>query len=181
MTDAISVIGKVPDEAEQARRAEMGERGLEAEAQRRAIQTGTSSKVARNGIELELTEKSFEVAFESVPNGSFFRFDQLGGTIVIWINRSHRFFTDLHSGHGSSPSLRAALELLLYAIGFRALETSDDTRALYEHEVAEWSRTLQYTLSVAEKHGGSGHDERDLEDGMDQLIDLSAETAIQES
>jgi hypothetical protein len=72
--------------------------------------------------------------------------EQLGGTKVLYLNTASRFFQEVHSGPNSTPAVRAALETLLFAIGDRMIET-DQLKAFYAHEIAEWSKTLGLALT----------------------------------
>src|SRR5690606_12105317 len=79
--------------------------------------------------------------------GAFFEVEQIGGTKVLWLNTASRFFQEVHSGPASTPAVRAALEILLFSIGDRAMEGRDELKAFYAHEIPEWSRKLEYALA----------------------------------
>lgn len=129
------------------RRAEQGRKRLEQEAQKRAAETGTSLEQAQREIEAELAGKPYKVAKRSIPGGAFFEVEQIGGTKVLWLNTASRFFQEVHSGPSSTPAVRAALEVLLFSIGDRALEGREEVKAFYAHEIPEWSRKLEYALA----------------------------------
>jgi hypothetical protein len=129
------------------KRAAEGQRRLEQEAQRRAAETGTTPAQAQREIETELAGKPYKVAKRSIPGAAFFEVEQVGGTKVLWLNTASRFFQQVHSGPESTPAVRAALEILLFAIGDRANEGRDELKAFYAHEVPEWSRKLEYALA----------------------------------
>jgi hypothetical protein len=97
-------------------------------------------------LRLELQGKPYKVAHENVPGSSFFRVEQLGGTAVLFLNSAHRFYTQLYAGADSTAAVRAALEVLLFSIGDCINEAPDQTRAMYDLEVPEWSRKLDYAL-----------------------------------
>ena len=75
-----------------------------------------------------------------------FRVEQLGGTAVLFLNSAHRFYTQLYAGADSTAAVRAALEVLLFSIGDCINEAPDQTRAMYDLEVPEWSKKLDYAL-----------------------------------
>jgi hypothetical protein len=129
------------------RQKEEARRRLEQEAQRRARDTGKPVEAVMREVEAELGGKPYKVALRSVPGGAFFDVDQIGGTKVLWLNTSSRFFQEVHSGPSSTPAVRAALEILLFSIGDRMLEGRDELRAFYTHEIPEWSRKLEYALA----------------------------------
>ena len=129
------------------KRAEEGRKRLEQEAEKRAAEVGTTTEQAQREIEAELGGKPYKVAKRSVPGGAFFEVEQIGGTKVLWLNTASRFFQEVHSGPNSTPAVRAALEILLFAIGDRSMEGRDELKAFYAHEVPEWSRKLEYALA----------------------------------
>ena len=129
------------------KRAEMGRRRLEQEAEKRSAETGRSKEDSQREIEAELGGKLYKVAQRSVPGSAFFEVEQIGGTKVLWLNTSTRFFQEVYSGSDSSPSVRAALEVLLFSIGDRKLDGREELQAFYAHEVPEWSRKLEFALT----------------------------------
>jgi hypothetical protein len=116
-------------------------------AEKRAAETGTTKAEAQAEIEAELGGKPYKVAKRSIPGGAFFEVEQIGGTKVLWLNTASRFFQEMHSSPTSTPAVRAALEILLFAIGDRVLDGRDELRAFYAHEVPEWSRKLEFALA----------------------------------
>jgi hypothetical protein len=129
------------------KRAEMGRRRLEQEAEKRAVETGRSKEEAQREIEAELGGRLYKVAQRSVPGGAFFEVEQIGGTKVLWLNTATRFYQEVYSGPESSPAVRAALEILLFSIGDRKLDGREELQAFYAHEVPEWSRKLEFALT----------------------------------
>lgn len=129
------------------KQAEQGQKRLEQEAEKRAAETGTSKAQAQAEIEAELGGKPYKVAKRSIPGGAFFEVEQIGGTKVLWLNTASRFFQEIHSGPTATPAVRAALEIMLFAIGDRVLEGRDELKAFYAHEVPEWSRKLEFALA----------------------------------
>ncbi len=104
------------------------------------------------------------MAFDNAPGAPFFRVEQLGGTKVLFINKASRFFQEVHSGPKSTPDVRAALELLLFAIGDRMLDTKDTQRDWYQFEVGEWSRKLEFALGQLKQQLASSSDDDDADD-----------------
>jgi hypothetical protein len=129
------------------KRAELGRKRLEQEAEKRAAEKGTTPDQAQREIEAELGGKPYKVAKRSIPGGTFFEVEQIGGTKVLWLNTAARFFQEVHSGPASTPAVRAALEILLFSIGDRVLDGRDDLKAFYAHEIPEWSRKMEFALA----------------------------------
>jgi hypothetical protein len=140
-------------------RAAEGQKRLEQEAEKRAAETGKSTKQAQQEIEAELGGKLYKVAKSSIPGGTFFWIEQLGGTKVLYLNTASRFFQEVHSGPASTPAVRAALETLLFSIGDRMLEGSNELKAYYAHEIPEWSRKLELALTYLSESISSQQDE----------------------
>jgi hypothetical protein len=146
MEETTTLAGVVPLPVSE-KRAELGRRRLEQEVDKRAAETGRTKEEARREIEAELAGKLYKVAQRSVPGGGFFELEQIGGTKVLWLNTSTRFFQEVYSGPDSSPSVRAALEILLFSIGDRKLDGREEMQAFYAHEIPEWSRKMEFALT----------------------------------
>jgi hypothetical protein len=154
-----AMLAPRPTPEAEARKQEMGSKGLNQEAERRARSSGRPVEDTRKELEFELKGRLYKVATESVPGGSMFRMDMFGGTKVLFLNTSHRFYKEVHSGPNATAEVRASLEILLFAVGDRILETSDHLRDIYMHEVPEWSKKLDYALGQLAQ--GIGHPEDD--------------------
>lgn len=160
MERTAKLVEAKPSRGDEEKREERGREGLEKESARRAGETGQSKDAAQRDLLLELADRSYKVAFDSAQGAPFFRFEQIGGAKVLFINKASRFFQEVHSGPGSTPEVRAALELLLFSIGDRMLETHGTQRDWYQYEVGEWSRKLEVALGqLKEQLGGSKDDE----------------------
>lgn len=146
------------------RRAEAGRKRLEQEAKKRAQDTGKTVDQAKAEIEAELGGKVYKVAKRSVPGGAFFEVEQIGGTKVLWLNTASKFFQQVHSGPHSTPAVRAALEILLFAIGDRILEGQESLKATYAHEIPQWSQKLEFALAhLGETLEGADQDDDAIE------------------
>lgn len=147
------------------RKHQLGEKGLKQESERRARLSGRPVEQARKELEFELRGRMYKVAIESMPSAPFFRVDMFGGTKMLFLNTAHRFYREVHSGPKSTPEVRSALEILLFAIGDRLLDTTENLRDIYYHEVPEWSKKLDYAL--AQLSQGVGHPDREEPDPLD--------------
>ena len=90
-----------------------------------------------------------------MPGAPFFRVDMMGGTKVLFLNTATRFYQEVHSGPTSTPATRSALEVLLFAIGDRMLDTVDDLRDTYQYELGQWSTKLEFALSQLSQNVGA--------------------------
>ncbi|MFO1208998.1 MAG: ATP-binding protein [Amaricoccus sp.] len=153
-----------PNHDDTERRRKRGEEGIEREVARRVTETGQDKESAQRELELEIKDRGYKVAFDNAPGAPFFRVEQIGGTKVLFVNKSSRFFQEVHSGPRSTPDVRAALELLLFAIGDRMLDTKDTQRDWYQFEIGEWSRKLEFALGQLKLQVSStGDDDSDDE------------------
>lgn len=154
------------------RKKAMGEKGLQQEAERRARESGKPVEEVKKDLEFELRGRMYKVATESMPGAPFFRIDMFGGTKMLFLNTAHRFYKEVHSGPNSSPEVRSALEILLFAIGDRVLETSEHLRDIYHHEIPEWSRKLDFALAkLAEAVSHPDPEDRDNPDEVLQAAE----------
>jgi Histidine kinase-, DNA gyrase B-, and HSP90-like ATPase len=127
------------------------ESNLEQEAQKRAKKAGLDPEVVKRELEAEREGKTHDVLVEDLPGAPFFKCVDVGGTRILYLNSAHPFYTELYSGPGSSPRLRAGLEIVLWALG-EAEANADpgtDRRMFYERDRASiWSPYIEDALKV---------------------------------
>jgi hypothetical protein len=90
------------------------------------------------------------VETEDMPGAPFFRCIQRGVQRVLLLNVADSFYSDLYAGSGSTPRLRAGLEVLLWALGEAEVdaEPGSDRRRFYERERASvWTPYLTDSLT----------------------------------
>jgi hypothetical protein len=102
-------------------------------------------------VEAEVKERPYKVTEESLKGAPFFRVEQVGPQKVLYLNTSHRFYRDVYAGDDSTPRLRAALEIVLFAIGVGEIDAIDDRLLFYETERGAWSTQLDLALAQFEK------------------------------
>jgi hypothetical protein len=143
---------KAPDETP-ARQKE-AEDNLEREARKRAGRTGLQPEAIKRELVAERQGVTRAVETEDMPGAPFFRCVPEGGTRVLYLNVAHPFYTELYSGPGSSPRLRAGLEVLLWTLGEAEVEADpeSDRRRFYERDRASiWSPKLAEALESLKK------------------------------
>jgi hypothetical protein len=86
-----------------------------------------------------------------------------------------RFYTDVYAGENSNPSVRAALEVLLFVIGDSELDSSGDRRLFYQTERAEWSTRLNVALDVLSEIEADDHEVN--EDEVEAAVGSAASEA----
>lgn len=138
------------------------QRNLDREIRRRAEEAQVAPAVVEEAVKKEVQEHPFRLVREASPEGPFYRVKQIGSQTVVYLNTAHRFFTDLYAGPKSNPALRAALEVMLFAIGGCELDAAPDFAKFYQQERHEWSRRLDVALGeldiVIEVHAEEEHD-----------------------
>lgn len=124
---------------------------LEREVERRSEKSGVPEEEVRRQVEDEVRNIHYKVIHESLKGAPFFRVEQVGPQKVLYLNTAHRFYRDVYAGDDSSPRLRAALEIVLFAIGVSEIEATEDRLTFYETERGVWSTRLETALAQFEK------------------------------
>jgi hypothetical protein len=124
---------------------------LDTEAQKRAKKSGLEPEAVRRELQAERQDQTHAVETEDLPGAAFFRCLDEGGTRVLYLNIAHPFYTELYAGPGSSPRLRAGLEVVLWALGEAEVDADPDSdrRRFYERDRASiWSPVIADSLAV---------------------------------
>lgn len=127
------------------------EENLKQEARRRAAKSGVHPSTVERELVAEAEGNLHVVETEDMPGAPFFRCVQRGGQRVLLLNLAHPFHSDIYAGNGSTPRLRAALEVLLWTLGEAEVdaEPGSDRRRFYERERASvWSPYLSDSLTT---------------------------------
>ena len=145
--EKVSAVVRPQNAEAEARQAVEAKEHLKKEAEKRARETGKSIEETEQQLSLELGNKLYKLTMDRRPGAPFFRVEQLGGTKILELNTAHRFYTEVYAGTSSNSAVRAALEVLLFSIGDCRLSATDDVKAVYDYELVEWSRRLEYALA----------------------------------
>lgn len=137
-----------PTTPESERRSQREEEGRE-EAVKTLVEKGVTRPEAERVIETVEKERPFRIEIQSNPEGPFYRAELRGGQVVLLINSSHRFYTDVYAAvkGPDGARIRQSLEVLLFVLGKSELAASDDRELFYQSERAEWSRSLNVALA----------------------------------
>jgi hypothetical protein len=119
------------------------QKNLERAAQKEAEKTGKPKEVVLRELEEKTTKRRWEVTFEAIPEGAFYRPERLGERKRIIVNTDHPFFAKIYDAR---PDGRAALEVLLFVLGERELESDGDAETFYKAERQKWSERLRHAL-----------------------------------
>lgn len=141
---------------------------LEDEVRKRSDQSGVPPDKVREGLLAEMQGRPFRVQYDDFPGGPFYRTAQIGAQKVLYVNKAHRFFTEVYMSQDSTPGLRAGLEVLLFVMCECEIDAEDDRRRFYEVERNEWSQRLNVALDKL----------RDVQGGEDDLTDEDSGPAL---
>jgi hypothetical protein len=120
-----------------------------AEARKKAQETKEPEQNVMEGLLQEYAANPFVIEFESLEGAPFYRVEQYGPQARVWINRRHRFYTDMYNS--ADGRLRSALELVLFILSTCELESEGDRELFYSIERAEWSRRLETALTLLDR------------------------------
>ena len=125
------------------------QKNLENEAKKRAENQGRKVDEVKKELEFETHNIPYKVIEEEVPEGSpFYWSKQIGGQLTVYINKNHRFYTDIYGAQSSSQDLKDALKILLYVYSECELSASEEIRNFYNAEKFEWSKRLNLALKM---------------------------------
>ena len=119
-----------------------------------AQSTSQPEAKVRERLERETKARPYLVASEEQPGASFFRVEEVGGQKRLYLNRSHRFYTDVYAAQGATGKVRNAIEVLLFVVGETELDAyaNPDRRNFYVSERAAWSERLAHALDDLTKY-----------------------------
>lgn len=141
--------------ADTPERQEEAERNLQQEAERRAKKSGLDPEKVRQELEAGESDAEHVVETEDLPGAPFYRcYQRGGGQRVLAINLAHPFYDQLYAGPGSTPRLRAALQVVLWALGEAEVDADpgSDRRLFYERDRASlWSPYIADALKELSK------------------------------
>jgi len=127
---------------------------LEQFVKRTARETRREEGEIRKELEADAIKHPYRVQFDDLPGAPFFRVEQIGGMKVLFINREHRFFSDLYAATDGNRYFRASLEILLFVIGECELDSQSnpDRKLFYASERQEWSLLLSSALELLSRY-----------------------------
>ena len=126
---------------------EEGEKNLNEAAKKRSEATGETQEEAYEEIVEKTQGRRWEIEFAAIPEGPFYRPFRLGDQKRLILNTDHPFYSKVYNAAGS-PDARAALEVLLFVLAERELETKGDIETFYRSERNKWSERLRNALDV---------------------------------
>jgi hypothetical protein len=143
MEESAKFKDKVPEPSLEQK--EEAQKNLEREAKDRADRTGKPKEDALQEIKQETSKKRWEIEFATIPDGPFYRPKRLGEQKRLIINTDHPFYTKLYD---TTPDVQAALEVLLFVLAERELESLGDAETFYKAERQKWSERLRHAFDL---------------------------------
>lgn len=122
---------------------EEGERNLDEVAADQAQVTGRPKEVVREEIAEKTRAKKWEVEFQAIPEGPFFRPYRLGEQKRLIINTEHPFHSRIYK---AAAAAQHAVEVMLFVLAERELESTGDALLFYKAERQRWSERLRHAL-----------------------------------
>ncbi len=143
-----------------------GEENLDKKAKKIATETGLPENIVKQELEAQTESKPYKLDYFDEEEGPFYRAEQVGGQIVIFINKAHRFYTDLFNNPRTDAFMKNALALIVFVLGHSELRVTDEKRKWYKIERNAWSIKLDTTLETLAKHFAKSIDDQVHEEEM---------------
>jgi hypothetical protein len=105
--------------------------------------TGRPREQVLEELEERTKKRRFELEFQSIPEGPFYRPKRLGEQKRVIINTLHPFYTKVYD---ATPEIKAALEVLLFVLAEGELEAEGDFETFYRSARTSWSERLHHAL-----------------------------------
>jgi|GEM_PF-529821 len=137
---------------------------LEKQVKKIAKETGIPETIIRKELEEQAIEKPYKLQYFDQTEAPFFRPEQVGGQVVIHINKAHKFYSTLLNNPETSAFTKNALALLTFVLGHSELRVTDEKRAYYKIERQAWSAKLDATLETLGRHLMQSMDDHTTED-----------------
>lgn len=132
-----------PDKPSDQKKARAREE-LENQATKQAEISGRPRDEVLTELEEETTRRRFEIEFQPIPEGPFYRPKRLGEQKRVIINTLHPFYSKVYD---ASSETKAALEVLLLVLGEAELEAEGDYESFYRSARHRWSERLHHALT----------------------------------
>jgi hypothetical protein len=142
MEDSSKFKPAVPEPT--AAQQQEAEQNLDQSAKALAAASGKTQQQARDEVNAKASERKWVVKFEPIPEGPFYRPKRMGVQKQLIINTDHPFHAKVYEA--ASLDVRSALEVLLFVLAERELESRDDTETFYKAERNRWSERLRHAL-----------------------------------
>jgi hypothetical protein len=101
----------------------------------------------KTDLEDRLSRFDVLIEYEDLPGAPFYRIKVVGRSIVILLNRHHRFYERCYRRiEAESPLGKTGIDLLLMSIGRSEVLASDEAQDWYDDQRQEWSQHVKAFL-----------------------------------
>jgi hypothetical protein len=150
----------------------IGTKKLIEEAEKRSTKTGKPLEDTVKELVEETSERKYRIETDAHPGAPFYRPELYGSQLRVWVNRRHRFFTDLYNAPNTPARTRTALELLLFVLATSEVHATGDRETFYSRERAEWSKEIDVALELLDRTSPVD-DEKSAKDSEKEAAQLS--------
>ena len=118
---------------ETPKQQEQKQKNFEKEVKERAEKQNKKVEDVRRELESEIKDRPYKIYECDVPEGSpFYWAEQIGGQTTVYLNKSHRFYTDVYAASNATSNMKDAIKILLYVLSECELNSIDDIRNFYQ-------------------------------------------------
>lgn len=96
--------------------------------------------------------RHYRLRLDNMAGGAFFQAEDEPDARVIHLNMQHRFYADLYDGEFATPTLRLALEVLLFSMADVILDRPTASRNHHMQQIGDWSVRLEHALETLASH-----------------------------
>ena len=144
------------------------EENLTRETKKISANTGMSEDAVKKALIAQIESRPYKLDYFDEPEGPFYRAEQLGGQVITYINKSHRFYTDLFTNQKTDGFMKNALSMMVFVLGHSELRVTDEKRKWYKIERNAWSLKLDSTLETLSKYFGKTVDDQVTEEEFNE-------------
>lgn len=161
------------------------QRNLKRKVKEIAAQTGMDEAAIAEAQEQKASTRPYRVQFQRQTDQDPFYTPTMEGTqMVLIINTGHPWYTELYSRLDENQAqLRSGLELFLWVLGAKEIDSSGEKRAFYRNERRVWSRLLADSFDIHPgvfSHTGTGG-ELDVEAEQADWVEEAGLNVVEES
>ena len=117
---------------------------LKQQAEKIAEETGEPKENVERRYKQQTDRDRFKLLTEANEGAPFYRPEQFGSQIRVYLNTRHRFYSDIYAGPSSNPKVRAAIEILMFVLGGCELDATGELELFYQAERNEWSKQTEH-------------------------------------
>jgi len=126
---------------------------LKQQAEKIADETGERKEDVARRYKQQTDKERFKLFTEANEGAPFYRAEQFGSQIRVYLNTRHKFYSDIYAGPSSNPKVKAAIEILLFVLGGCELDATGELELFYQAERNEWSKRLNIALTKLDQKG----------------------------